>query len=446
MLLGRAPIFETVARSRVARLRNAHASEVFNTLLFRGNTESAAKGFGAHAVNFSGERVVVGHVKAPKKSEFLEEYASFNCELSGPPDKEHAVGTQIYMMAGWANLIKQRQTFEKQHGAFAQMMHLHAPLKSWDCHGNAYMSAGKMGKIVFKVKKLPDGTLMAKPRNFGTFDYKSGANYNGGKNRTKASGSDKMFGGIVGAPICGCRGVADISKSELTKKWKLGSVIEITSRDYVGNTIAHTQDLSTKKLAILWRPGDWIMGCFLAQILPQSSYLQGRGECLYCAVEKAALYGCAEVIACGGGRVSAEALQSEMPEIQPLAESVTIPTSTSPDAVSTDLLVDEEKGQMAAVDQEAWQSSAVTSDVPSLPPRPIDTATALFDYEAQAFGDLSFKVGDVIEVVKSTQNQMEWWTGSFRGQQGRFPGESPLPQKFRVRVLTTLITQAITCK
>lgn len=49
------------------------------------------------------------------------------------------------------------------------------------------------------------------------------------------------------------------------------------------------------------------MGVFFMQTLPQSSYLQGRGECLHCAVENAALAGCAEVIACGGGRASAEA-------------------------------------------------------------------------------------------------------------------------------------------
>ena len=318
ILLSKAPIFETVVRARIAKLRNAHASEVFNTLLFNGNTESAARGFGELATEFSGELLVVGRVKATKKSEFLPEYASFNCELSGPPDKKHAIGTLIYMTAGWANLIQRREQLEKQHGAFAQMLHTDVPVKAEDIHGNTYMSngkphmsAGKLGKIVFKVKELPNRTLMAKPRYFEQFDYKSGAEYNNGSKGTKASGEEKMFGGVVGPPVCSCGGVPNIHMGGLTKKWRLGPYINISSTNYIGNSIAHTQKHSTRQVAILWRPGDWIMGAFLMQILPQSSYLQGKAECLHCAVENAALYGCAEVIVCGGGTVSAEALETE---------------------------------------------------------------------------------------------------------------------------------------
>jgi hypothetical protein len=303
-----------VVRARIAKLRNAHASEVFNTLLFNGNTESVARGFGELAIEFLGELLVVGRVKAAKKSEFLPEYASFNCELSGPPDKKHAISTLIYMTAGWANLIQRREQLGKQHGAFAQMLHTHVPVKAQDIHGNTYMSnvsTGKLGKIVFKVKELPNGTLMAKPRYFEQFDYKSDAEYSNGSTSTKASGEEKMFGGVVGPPVCSCGGVPNIHKGGLTKKWRLGPYINISSTNYIGNSIAHTRKHSTRQVAILWRPGDWIMGAFLMQILPQSSYLQGKAECLHCAVENAALYGCAEVIVCGGGTVSAEAPETE---------------------------------------------------------------------------------------------------------------------------------------
>jgi hypothetical protein len=208
ILLSKAPIFETVVRARIAKLRNAHASEVFNTLLFNGSTESAARGFGELATEFSGELLVVGRVKAAKKSEFLPEYASFNCELSGPPDKKHTIGTLIYMTAGWANLIQRREQLQKQHSAFAQMLHTDVPVKAQDIHGNTYMSNGKLGKVVFKVKELPNGTLMAKPRYFEQFDYKSGAEYNNGS----TSGEEKMFGGVVGPPVCSCDGVPNIHK------------------------------------------------------------------------------------------------------------------------------------------------------------------------------------------------------------------------------------------
>lgn len=51
-----------------------------------------------------------------------------------------------------------------------------------------------------------------------------------------------------------------------------------------------------------------------------------------------------------------------------------------------------------------------------------ETVTALYDYEAQAEGDLSFSTGDVIEIIHRTSNENEWWTGKVNGRQGQFPG------------------------
>jgi amphiphysin len=53
----------------------------------------------------------------------------------------------------------------------------------------------------------------------------------------------------------------------------------------------------------------------------------------------------------------------------------------------------------------------------------VETVTALYDYSAQAEGDLSFRAGDVIEIVSRTQNENEWWTGKINGRQGQFPGK-----------------------
>lgn len=58
----------------------------------------------------------------------------------------------------------------------------------------------------------------------------------------------------------------------------------------------------------------------------------------------------------------------------------------------------------------------------SAPATAAETATALYDYSAQAAGDLTFKAGDVIEIVTRTQNENEWWTGKINGKQGQFPG------------------------
>lgn len=61
---------------------------------------------------------------------------------------------------------------------------------------------------------------------------------------------------------------------------------------------------------------------------------------------------------------------------------------------------------------------------PSQMRAPVEMATALYDYEAQAHGDLSFSSGDSIEIVQRTDNTNEWWTGKSGGREGQFPGES----------------------
>lgn len=66
---------------------------------------------------------------------------------------------------------------------------------------------------------------------------------------------------------------------------------------------------------------------------------------------------------------------------------------------------------------------------PRLPPaipKPKIFVTALYDYEAQAAGDLSFSTGDRIELVKKTDSAEDWWTGKANGNEGVFPGTSPL--------------------
>ena len=55
-------------------------------------------------------------------------------------------------------------------------------------------------------------------------------------------------------------------------------------------------------------------------------------------------------------------------------------------------------------------------------PAGAETCTALYDYQAQAQGDLSFPAGAQITIVQRTADANEWWTGTYNGQQGVFPG------------------------
>lgn len=66
---------------------------------------------------------------------------------------------------------------------------------------------------------------------------------------------------------------------------------------------------------------------------------------------------------------------------------------------------------------------------PPIPGKPAAAAkpavqyvVALYDYAAQAEGDLTFNAGDRIEVVEKTASTEDWWTGRLNGVQGVFPG------------------------
>ncbi|KAI9760160.1 MAG: hypothetical protein M1835_000224 [Candelina submexicana] len=47
--------------------------------------------------------------------------------------------------------------------------------------------------------------------------------------------------------------------------------------------------------------------------------------------------------------------------------------------------------------------------------------TALYDFDGQNEGDLSFREGDKIRVTKKTASSEDWWKGELRGVEGSFP-------------------------
>jgi lipid-binding SYLF domain-containing protein len=50
-----------------------------------------------------------------------------------------------------------------------------------------------------------------------------------------------------------------------------------------------------------------------------------------------------------------------------------------------------------------------------------DQAVAKFTFEGEQAGDLSFRKGDIITILKRTQNETDWWTGRVGGKEGIFP-------------------------
>ncbi|KAI9273533.1 hypothetical protein EDC94DRAFT_510779 [Helicostylum pulchrum] len=72
-----------------------------------------------------------------------------------------------------------------------------------------------------------------------------------------------------------------------------------------------------------------------------------------------------------------------------------------------------------------YASQAAAKRAPPPPPQSRkpgeQTAKALYAFDGQQQGDLSFQEGDVITIVQKTDSQDDWWTGKVNGQQGIFP-------------------------
>lgn len=63
---------------------------------------------------------------------------------------------------------------------------------------------------------------------------------------------------------------------------------------------------------------------------------------------------------------------------------------------------------------------------PPPPPKKIGSfqyeyVTAMYDFDSHTAGDLSFREGDRIRVVKKTESSQDWWEGEMHGVKGSFP-------------------------
>ncbi|KAJ5089177.1 hypothetical protein N7532_007861 [Penicillium argentinense] len=69
---------------------------------------------------------------------------------------------------------------------------------------------------------------------------------------------------------------------------------------------------------------------------------------------------------------------------------------------------------------EPFAMAALKKKKPPPPPRPI-FVTAMYDFDGQGDGDLVFREGDRIRVMKKTSSTDDWWEGELAGVQGYFP-------------------------
>ena len=57
---------------------------------------------------------------------------------------------------------------------------------------------------------------------------------------------------------------------------------------------------------------------------------------------------------------------------------------------------------------------------PSISPKP-EFVTAKYDFAGESQGDLAFKIGDRIKIIKKTDSLEDWWEGELNGSRGMFP-------------------------
>jgi amphiphysin len=57
---------------------------------------------------------------------------------------------------------------------------------------------------------------------------------------------------------------------------------------------------------------------------------------------------------------------------------------------------------------------------PSVSPKP-DFVVARYDFAGESQGDLAFRAGDRIKIVKKTDSLEDWWEGELNGNRGMFP-------------------------
>ncbi len=104
------------------------------------------------------------------------------------------------------------------------------------------------------------------------------------------------------------------------------------------------------------------------------------------------------------------------------------PHAFSPAAPRTDYFSrDRQVSNISAASSMANLSATIAGKKKPPPPPPRMPSiqalfvTALYEFGGQGEGDLVFKEGDRIKVVKKTESTDDWWQGELRGVRGSFP-------------------------
>ncbi|KAH0846665.1 hypothetical protein AYO21_08066 [Fonsecaea monophora] len=124
--------------------------------------------------------------------------------------------------------------------------------------------------------------------------------------------------------------------------------------------------------------------------------------------------------------LSATTPQEFIASPSPSQSAYQTPMAYSPAGPNTDYFSrDRQHSGVSAVSAATAASIAQKKRPPPPPPRlpsqQTTFVTALYDFDGQSEGDLAFREGDRIRVIKKTESTDDWWQGELRGMKGPFP-------------------------
>ena len=207
---------------------------------------------------------MIGKMEKADLATFNDPWKSCNCTFKKLERRvTYTPGRPLYMPTAWARLLSQRKAATAGSGSDES-------------------SPVPINFIVVET----NGALIAQPSGKGAF-------------MSKHAAKSRHYGAIVGPQSCDC--ASNSSTHDLSKTWKYNDKLTIPKARKPDKFLRHASTISSGEMVVLDYRGDWPTGVFYMQALPQSSYVQGKKQCLKCAIQAAAAVGCPQVITCNDG-------------------------------------------------------------------------------------------------------------------------------------------------
>jgi amphiphysin len=120
---------------------------------------------------------------------------------------------------------------------------------------------------------------------------------------------------------------------------------------------------------------------------------------------------------------------TQQPEARrPSGNFAKLPPPPAPPSGPSPLLTPSSYGGSRTPSSSSINSDAVKKKKPPPPPPPKPSVSpkpefvvAKYDFAGESQGDLAFKAGDRIKIIKKTESTEDWWEGELNGSRGMFP-------------------------